>query len=133
METDWTRDRDWGQVVYTKSRYFNGCKYCVFISVESKKCTKYSVGVSSGKKRKHLDIFEEKDSKSSGGIAALLWIKQMIYEFPKWYNENYIVIGKQYLIIGWADSKRRNVYSRLLNEGFVYMIEYNRKVLRKEL
>jgi hypothetical protein len=92
------------------------------------------VSVSSGKKRKELDIFHDKDNKSLGGIKALFWIKRVILEFPNYFDKMYDTSGLNvYLCIGWADNRRRNIYSRLEKEGFYFMNIDNQKVLIKQI
>ncbi len=97
----------------------NNCKYYLTIwDYEYSKNIKLFVGASSGKKRKHKNTFEEKDEKSLGGIKSLLWIKSEMIKFAieyanKWYNKKDI-----YLCVGWADSRRKKIYSRLINDGF---------------
>ena len=117
---------------YTTKK-FNGYQYNVFIIVEDNaKSVKYWVSVSSGKKRSEFEIFEDKENKSLGGIRALFWIKEAMYDFPKFYSK-YVDGKNEYLVIGWADSRRRDIYSRLQKEGFTFTVEWNKKVLMKKL
>jgi hypothetical protein len=46
---------------------------------------------------------------------------------PRLYGRN------QYLCVGWADNRRRNIYERLVKEGFQFMVEGGRKILIKKL
>lgn len=133
----WRRIEDpyWDEV-YEMKEEFNGDVYSVFISCEhNPKSVRYWVSTSSGKKRKHREIFEEKESKSKGGIKALLWIKDKVLEFPKWYNDNQCRVEnkKEYICVHWTDSKRRNVYSRLQNYGFKFTVDGKYKILMKRV
>ena len=92
----------------------------------------YWVHVSSGKKRKEFEIFEEKESKSLGGIRALFWVREAMYDFPKYFS-NRVRNRTEYLCIGWADSRRRNIYQRLEKEGFLFMVDNGNKILMKKL
>ena len=79
-----------------------------------------------------IDIFEDKENKSLGGIRALFWIKEAMYDFPEFYS-NYVDGRNQYICIGWADSRRRDIYARLQKEGFTFTMEWGKKVLMKKL
>lgn len=62
---------------YEISRNFNGDIYTVLITVVySYKSEKFWVAMSSGKKKAHREIFEDKEYKSKGGLEALLWAKK---------------------------------------------------------
>ena len=129
---EWTKHKEYVDCYYA-SREFNGYTYNTVISVEvSDKSVKYYVAVSSGKKRREFDIFEEKASKSFGGIRALFWIKEAVHDFPEFYSRR-VENRNQYICIGWADSRRRDIYKRLEKEGFQFMIEGGRKILMKKL
>lgn len=97
----WNKLEKYQDCFYT-SKEFNGYTYNVVISVEkSDKSIKYFVAVSSGKKRKEFDIFEEKLNKSFGGIRALFWIREAVYDFPIFYARR--VGGRsQYICVGGA-------------------------------
>lgn len=115
------------------TKEFNGYTYWVegWAHINAKSIHLW-IGASSGKKRRDLSIFEEKDNKSMGGIRALLWIKQMVLEFPEFYRR--YAHGKQmYLCIGWADTRRRDIYERLKSEGFMFMVVDGRKCLMKKI
>lgn len=129
---EWTKDKDYTNTYHTTKK-FNGYQYNVFIIVEDNtKSVKYWVSVSSGKKRVEFEIFEDKENKSLGGIRALFWIKEAMYDFPKFYSKR--VDGRnEYICIGWADSRRRDIYARLQKEGFTFTMEWNKKVLMKKL
>ena len=74
---------------------------------------RFSIFLSSGKKRRELRVFEEKESISFNGIKVLLKILNIInVEFPKFYNSDVS------LAVFWADTKRRRVYKRLENYGW---------------
>ena len=118
--------------VYTTSKEFNGDLYVVTIWVDkSLKSDKFWIGVSSGKKRKHRKIFEEKEYKSKGGLKALLWIKDSIFDFPIYYGNTYN--KKQYICLHWSDARRRDIYSRLERYGFQFVFEDGQKILMKKL
>lgn len=126
----WTRKH---HNFYTISKYFGKYKYVVSVFVEeTDKSLKYWVGASSGRKRKQLDIFEQKSDKSFGGIKALLWIKSCIFEFPKTHNK-YVHGRKEYICIQWSDSRRRDIYSRLIKYGFEFQMIGGEKTLIKRL
>ena len=130
---EWNKLEKYVDCFYT-SKEFNGYTYNVIISVEkTDKSVKYYVAVSSGKKRKEFDIFEEKENKSFGGISALFWIREAIYDFPDFYSRN--VDGRrQYICIGWADSRRKKIYKKYLEKGgFVLMRDNNYSILMKKL
>jgi hypothetical protein len=72
--------------------------------------------VSSGKRGKDFLIFGSKDSKSSGGIRALIWLRDAMFQ----------VFGnplkkQQYLVIAWSDSRRRDIYQRLIKEASPFL------------
>lgn len=112
-EIEWElKERSTDYKIYTLLKDFNGDLYVITIYVEkSLKSDKFWIGVSSGKKRKHREIFEEKEQKSKGCLKALLWIKDSILEFTTWYRNDYN--KNQYICIHWVDSRRRDIYQRL--------------------
>lgn len=121
---------------YYIEKEFNGSVYRVEIYVwEYPKSVKFWVGASSGKKRKDRKIFIPKDNKSTGGLKALLWIKQMALEFPDYYSQHrwWIENKKKYICIHWADNRRRDIYQRLQKEGFEFILDGGKKILRKKL
>ena len=129
---EWIKDKKYTNLYYI-SKQFNGFQYNAVMTLEeSDKSVKYWFSISSGKKRKDFEIFEEKASKSLGGIRALFWIKEAMYDFPKYFSNR--VRGRtEYLMIGWADSRRRNIYQRLEKEGFQFMVDNGNKILMKKL
>jgi hypothetical protein len=131
---EWVKDKNYTNVWVTTKK-FNGYQYNVMvIPDQTYKSIKYWIHVSSGKKRKEFEIFEDKENKSLGGIRALFWIKEAMYDFPKFYAEKHNISKlKQYLTIGWADSRRRNIYQRLEKEGFQFMMDGGNKILMKKL
>ena len=107
----WIKDPKYTNVWYTTKKFGKYQYNVLVIPEQTDKSIKYWIHVSSGKKRKEFEIFEEKASKSLGGIRALFWIKEAMYDFPKYFSNR--VRGRtEYLMIGWADSRRRNIYQR---------------------
>ena len=100
------------------------------------KTIKYWVFLSSGKKRKEFNYYENKPNKSDGGIKALLWAKEKIFSFHEFFISNYCIgneVKNFYICLKWADSKRRNVYSRLIKYGFYFMYDEGEKILMKKI
>lgn len=132
---DWVKYTEQKDTYYT-TEIFNGFTYKVFIYVENNwfKSIKYWVGATSGKKRKDLEIFEDKSNKSLGSIKGLLWIKKAMYDFPKFYAEKFdLEEENRYICIQWSDSRRREIYGRLIKEGFQFMQISGEKILMKKL
>lgn len=128
---NWVKSKIWLNT-YEKTKNFNGYTYRVSIIVEeTRKSLKFWASISSGKKREDLEVYEEKDVKSKGGIKALIWCKNTILEFPKEYDADKKL--KQFICIGWSDSRRRDIYDRLRKYGFNYSQIDNRKVLSKQI
>lgn len=129
---DWIRHRrDEGEFYY-KEQYFNGFKYLIEVGVYTTfKTEQYWFALSSGKKRKELLIFEDKERKSKGGMQALLWAKKEMLSFPDYFGNPFN--KKRYLCIRWADSRRRDIYQRLEREGFQFQIIDKEKILIKKL
>jgi len=126
------RNKELGELVYYACETFNGCKYYIYFSIEQTyKSEKIWISASSGKKRKDSLIFEEKESKSTGGLKALIWLKDAMLSFPEWLGNP--LKKQQYICIGWADTRRRDIYERLTKEGFTFTMENNNKVLMKKL
>lgn len=73
------------------------------------------VTLSSGKKRKHRSVFEEKIEKSDGGIKALLWAVSAMLTF----QEESPYGRYKDIIICPSDSRRRRIYKRLFKYGFI--------------
>lgn len=117
---------------YKVSKEFEGDIYTVIITAyRTFKSEKFWIAASSGKKKKHRKVLEEKELKSRGGIKALLWIKEVVLAFPAFYENPHN--KKQYIVIHWSDSRRRNIYKRLEREGFKFAIDEGFKVLMKRL
>jgi hypothetical protein len=131
---EWIKDPLYTNTYYITEK-FNGYQYNVLvITEETDKSVKYWVHTSSGKKRKEFEIFEDKENKSLGGVRALFWIKEAMYDFPIYFNKRRSVVNKrEYICIGWADTRRRNIYQRLEKEGFQFMVERGQKILMKKL
>ena len=132
MVNEWIKDQEYERTYY-KIKKINTTYYKIQISLfMTEKSVKVIVGASSGKKRKHLNSFEPNDFNRDGGIKALFWLKDETLNCINFVREKYFVDDlRQYICIGWADSKRRNVYSRLLKEGFTFTIEEGEKILIK--
>jgi hypothetical protein len=132
MEVTYVKDKDTVTRCYHACEIFNGCKYYIYFDVdETFKSEKIWIYVSSGKKRKDFLIFGSKDSKSNGGIRALIWLKDAMLNFPGYFGNP--LKKQQYLVIAWSDSRRRDIYQRLMNEGFVFAMESGSKVLIKKI
>ena len=129
---EWIKDPKYTNVWYTTKKFGKYQYNVLVIPEQTDKTIKYWVHASSGKKRKEFEIFEEKASKSLGGIRALFWIKEAMYDFPKYFS-NRVRNRTEYLMIGWADSRRRNIYQRLEKEGFLFMVDNGNKILMKKL
>jgi hypothetical protein len=131
---NWIKDPKYIKTYYTTEK-FNGYQYNVLVIVEeTDKSIKYWIHASSGKKRKEFEIFEDKENKSLGGIRALFFIKEAMFDFPRYFKERRYVGNKTcYLCVGWAENRRRKIYQRIDKEGFQYMIEDGRKILMKKL
>ena len=130
----WIKDPQYTNTYYITKK-FNSYQYnALVITEETNKSVKYWFQVSSGKKRKEFEIFEDKENKSLGGIRALFWLKDAMYDFPKYFSTRRNLGDKKvYICIGWADTRRRNIYARLQKEGFQFMIDDGRKILIKKL
>jgi hypothetical protein len=131
---DWIKDPQYTNTYYTTKK-FNGYQYNVLIiTEETDKSFKYWVHVSSGKKRKEFEIFEDKENKSLGGIRSLFWIKEAMFDFYNYITKRRNLYNKAvYICVGWADNRRRNIYQRLEKEGFQFSMENGKKILIKRL
>ena len=132
---NWIKDTRYNNV-FTCSESFNGYKYTIEVTVEDKiKSLRFWIAVSSGKKRKELDIFEDKKNKSLGGLKALFWIKKAVLHFPTFYHKGWMTDNtRMYICITWADSRRRDIYEKFLEkDGFSFMNIDGKKTLVKEI
>jgi len=131
---EWIKDPKYTNTYYTTKK-FNDYQYnVIIITEETDKSLKYWVHVSSGKKRKEFEIFEDKENKSLGGIRALFWVKEAMFDFNDYITERRNLKNKNvYCCVGWADSRRRNIYQRLEKEGFRFSMEDGKKILIKKL
>lgn len=131
MEKDWNKDKRFTNVYY-KTNNFNGYQYNIIVTIEeSDKTLKYWISASSGKKKRDFYVFDDKSEKSLGGIKALVWLKESMLEFPIFYK-NRVYKRKEYICINWSDSRRRDIYSRLQKEGFIFMnIDGNKCLMKK--
>lgn len=131
---NWTEDKQYRDI-FSTYKYFGDYKYVVTVYCNYfSKSIHFEFGASSGKKRKELDVFGNKENKSFGGMKALLWIKEAILSFPSWYTEIYNTDNmKLYICIEWSDTKRKNIYSRLTKEGFRFQTIVGERKLIKEV
>jgi len=130
---NWEKDTKFTNVWHAFNT-FNGFTYEVVAIIDkTDKSDKFWFSVGSGKKRKDISVWEQKDKKSLGGVSALIWIKNMILYFPEYYTSTPYGKDKKrrYLIIGWSDNKRRNIYERLKKYGFRFSMESGNKILIK--
>lgn len=129
METVvWVRDKRWTGEVYYTTAVFNNCVYKLEVEIEVRSKSEICwVALSSGKKRKFLDTFEAKPQKSTGGVKALVWAKNILEKISELLART---DKKVYICIGWSDNRRRDIYSRYLTDFHLGMIN-NRKVLIK--
>lgn len=121
---------------YSIYRKFGSTYYKLSVIVyDYNKSIRYWIALSSGKKRRDFDIYEDKELKSDGGIKALMWVKEMIFSFPEYFKQNKIKSNKsEYICIKWADSRRRDIYSHLLKRyGFYFMQDGGEKLLIKKI
>lgn len=87
---DWIKDTRYTNLYYV-SKQFNGFTYNAVMTLEeTDKSVKCYFSASSGKKRKEFEIFEDKDSKSFGGIKALFWLRDCLLDFPTFLRQNYM-------------------------------------------
>ncbi len=130
---EWERDTRYEGYYYFKKETFNDFVYYLeaYVEYTFKKET-YWFALSSGKKRKELDIYIEKERKSKGGLQALIWAKKEILDFPEFIGNPFR--KSRYIAIRWADNRRRDIYARtLLKEGFQFQIIEREKVLIKKI
>ena len=101
--------------------YVNDVKYRMEFLIDlTLNSTKIYASISSGKKRKLLNVFEEKKEKSNNGLKPLIIAKNIMYEFGCYYKKEWINYGDVFLCIQWSDNRRKNIYARLLKEGFKF-------------
>ncbi len=103
--------------IFRKEALFGKIKFRILASVNPD--LDVFIGVSSGRKRKQLEIFEDKGEKNIGcGIEVLKWIKQSVLEFPEWHANNHSYPLRS-LQIQASDKRRWEIYKRsLVREGF---------------
>ena len=135
-------NKSWGRDLQYKNAFsiykkFNNTFYKLTIQLElHRKTMKYWVFLSSGKKRKEFNYYEDKPYKSDGGVQALLWAKEKIFSFHNYFISHYHVekeVKNFYICLKWTDSTRRNVYSRLIKYGFYFMYDEGEKILMKKI
>lgn len=132
--TDWERDIKADDTFYKINKFNNTYYKISFTIYYFNKSIKVYIGATSGLKRKHLEDYEVNDYPRDGGIKALLWIKEEIKNLPSFLSEYYILSDRDmYICINWVDAKRRNVYSRLIKEGFRFMVDSGEKTLMKKI
>lgn len=132
-EEMWLKTKDFeGYEMYSAKEKFDGIVYNLIIYVWEQRSTElFWIGLSSGNKRKDLRVFEDKPKKIPASLKGLLWAKDMILKFPEYYGNK--LNKKQYLCISWADSRRRDIYSRLEKYGFKFDFIGGQKALIKEV
>lgn len=121
--------------VYFKLNKFNNTFYKFRVEIEfTDKTIKAYISASSGRKRKDLEIFEPRSEKPKGGIKALMWLKKELYELPKFLKDQFKVENfRVYICVGWINSQRRRVYSRLEKEGYLMTKDKFGFILMKEI
>lgn len=114
--------------------YVNEVKYRMEFYINlTLNSTKIYTSISSGKKRKLLNIFEEKGIKNNNGLKPLIIAKNIMYEFGCYYKKEWINYGDVFLCIQWSDNRRKNIYTRLLKEGFRFTKVDNTTTLIKNI
>ena len=127
---DWQIDKRWQEKTYYTEQVFNNCTYHLEIFIiERYKSNVYWVRLSSGKKRKEIDVFDIKDKKSVGGVKALFWAREALYNF---IHTHKFKSKKNLICIAWADNRRRNIYEKYLPD-FKYESIEGIKVLVKRV
>lgn len=121
----YTKDTRYINCFYTRTK-INGYTYQLEYVKED---NKYCISASSGTKRKDLEIAEAKDKKSKGGLEAIYWYLQRLINFKEENN----ITKPSYIIIFWSDTRRRDIYSRLLRYGFTFQMDYGKKCLMKRI
>lgn len=137
MEDVWEIDRENGVFIIT--RKFNNFFYRVLLQEsECRRTIFLNVAITSGRKRKDLDNYEEVVGIPSGGIKALVWCFNCIEEFVEMSRSRfYEYKGKDLLVtVKWIDSQRRRVYSRLERYGYSLQrlgdgLQYTKKYVKK--
>lgn len=85
---------------------------------------KFWIGLGSGRKRKDLYNQEPDNILRLEGISPLIWVKNQIDSFTSDYINNigplYYGHKNYFIVIAWANSKRKRVYSWLLREGYYF-------------
>ena len=124
---------------YIDSEVVNGnyCKIEFFLEEDFPSESKYYYGV-------YLHIGKRKRDdrlKQTGkcGLSGLIWGKKKIIEFEEYIKNNYnefchFTKPEIFILIGWDDNKRRNVYARGLKDiGFYFKYIGNKKYLVKQI
>ena len=81
--------------------------------------------MSSGNKRKYIDIFEEKDYKSKAGVSGLIWARDAMLTFTNQYPK----LGITKLCLGASDSRRWRIYKAKLNKYGFFQERYEGKMI----
>lgn len=95
----WQEDKQAEQVIATT--YINGVKYRMCFEDYY---THWYVSLSSGKKRRELDVYEQKPERSHNSWEVVKWCLECIADFP--YKGN--------IVVQWADNRRKRIYGRIL-------------------
>lgn len=111
----WERRRendDAGYETYLYEFYIEKVRFWLWMSVGV--FDNAHVSLSSGLKKKHKYVFEDKGVKNPGlGFRPLLEIRKAILDFPIWYG-NRKLRPLRSISVGAADSRRRRIYKRSL-------------------
>lgn len=132
---EWKRENIDGWCVYNTYKNFNGVEYKLSITVyDFQKSIKYFVSLSSGKKRKDLDVYEDKPFVSGNGLSPLLWAKDTMFTFPSYWKRNRCSEKrKEYILVKAEDSRRRRIYERLRKYGFIKELHFGEIMFAKRV
>jgi hypothetical protein len=126
LEGSWIKSEDYSNYFY-KIFKVNSTYYKVGVTKELySNSVRFWIELTSSRKKKLLNINKrlgnsdyESNKDSDGGIRALVKALEIIEDIS---NSKLLLRStygfKRYITIGWYDSKRKRVYSRLLNKGY---------------
>lgn len=118
---NWIKDPRYKNVYYKKKQFGSVTYYAEVIKEDDKAF----FAISSGKKRRFLNVFEEKEEKNFEGLAPLLWAKSQIYTIKDIFSSNFTVI------IGWSDTRRQKIYTRFLPDFKITFFEKQKVLMKK--